>query len=506
MNRAGTTSSRPTVRAVVAVVVAVAACLAAGLIRAPAPSIPEATVRPVAAAVLACPRPAAGKVTSTQVGVVTALPDASTGSSPPVESEQVSSGRAALTPLRGASVPLFSLDAPGMVASAPAPVSQRKVVPWIARAEGDIAVNLGAGQVTAVKDGRGRGLLATACVAPSSDAWFVGGGGSIGRRTTIWLTNTDSSAAVVDVKIFGPAGPVEAKGGVGVEVAPHSQRALRLDVMAPGTARVALHVITRAGRVAASVTDVNSVGLIARGADFVPQSAPPARRVVVPGLVGGPPIKQILQVAAPGTSDAIVNVQIVAGDGTFAPDKAALLEITAGSVAAVDVSRFLKTTEAAAVLLTSDVPIVAGVRTIAPLADGRDELAYSAGVRPLNQPASFAPFRVDANRHAVLALTASKERALVFVTVLAPDDGQPSTREVSVAAGTTARFIVPETVGGSGLVVQAADGSGPVEAALLLSWSGEGGAFRSTVPLASGVASVTVPAVVPNPATGVRGR
>ncbi len=96
MRLPGITKGRPALMALLAVAVVVIACVAAGLARAPAASIPEATVRPVTAAVLACPRPVAGNATSTQVGVVTALPASPADASPSDESGLVGPGQVVL--------------------------------------------------------------------------------------------------------------------------------------------------------------------------------------------------------------------------------------------------------------------------------------------------------------------------------------------------------------------------------------------------------------------------
>ena len=217
-----------------------------------------------------------------------------------------------------------------------------KPIPYVARGEGALAPALGAGQVTRSHGGRGRGLLATACAAPSGEAWFVGGGGSVGRRTTVLLPTPTRPRPWSTSRSSGPDGPVAARGGEGVLVPAASQQTLRLDVLVPGTTRTALHVVARAGRVSAAVEDVDTKGLIPRGADYVPQSRPPATRVVVPGVLGGTAGARLPAGAAPGDADAIVNVHLVAdGRHVRARVSAALLEIAAGSVAQVDLAPFL---------------------------------------------------------------------------------------------------------------------------------------------------------------------
>ena len=289
----------------------------------------------------------------------------------------------------------------------------------------------------------------------------------------------------------------------GVLVPPQSQQTLRLDVLVPGTTRTALHVVARAGRISAAVEDIDTKGLIPRGADYVPQTAAPAMRVVVPGVLGGTTGSRLLQVAAPGDADAIVNVRLVAADGTFAPESAALLEIAAGSVSQVDLAPFLDGIAATGVLLESDVPIIAGVRTVVPASNDGAEVTYTAGVPALTGAAAFAPVVVDDTHRVSLLLTATDADGIVTVTEIG--EAGPVDRDVLVPGGTT--LVVPLTgsAEGAGLVVTPAEGSGPVEAAVLFATDQSGGRLRATVPLSSGATTVTVPAVRPDPATGVPG-
>ena len=420
----------------------------------------------------------------------------------PADPAATADGRATLTSLTDDADPVADLDDPGTALAYPLPRSDEPI-PFVARGEGSLAPALGAGLVTQVTGGRGRGLLATACTPPSGESWFVGGGGSVGRRTTVLLTNPDSTPALVDVEVFGPSGPVVARGGEGVLVPPQSQKTLRLDVLVPGTSRTALHVVARAGRISAAVEDIDTLGLIPRGSDYVPQTMAPSTRVVVPGLLGGTTGTRLLQVAAPGDADAIVNVHLVATDGTFAPDSAALLEIPAGSVAQVDLAPFLDGVAATGVLLESDVPVVAGVRTVLPASNDGAEVTYTAGVPALTGAAAFGPLVVDDTHEAVLLLTATEADGLVTVTEIG--DAGPVDREVVVPGGTTLVVPLLGSVEGAGLVVATVDGSGPVEAAVLLSSAQAGGRLRASVPLRPGVTTVTVPAVRPDPATGVPG-
>jgi hypothetical protein len=110
---------------------------------------------------------------------------------------------------------------------------------------------------------------------------------------------------------------------------------------------------------------------------------------------------------------------------------------------------------------------------------------------------------VDDSRRPRVLLTAAEGEATVTLTLLDPSGGEPSQQLVVVAAGTTRTVALAGSWSGAGLVVTPEAGSGPVQAALYLVDSGSYGVLVSTVPLLTGPATVTVPPVQPDPATGV---
>ncbi len=175
----------------------------------------------------------------------------------------------------------------------------------------------------------------------------------------------------------------------------------------------------------------------------------------------------------------------------------------AGSVAQVDLAPFLGGVTATGVLLESDVPVVAGVRTVVPASNDGAEVTYTAGAPALSGAAAFGPVFVDDTHEAALMLTATDADGLVAVTEIGVDG--PVDRVVLVPGGTTLVVPLVGSADGAGLVVAPEEGSGPVQAAVLFATDQSGGRLRATVPLSSGATTVTVPAVRPDPATGVPG-
>jgi Family of unknown function (DUF5719) len=235
----------------------------------------------------------------------------------------------------------------------------------------DTAPSLAAVQSTLARSGNLRGLAATACTAPSSDSWLVGGGTVDGERLRLLLANPASAAAVVDVDVRGPEGRVAAPSGEGVVVPAGAEVPIFIDALAPGLDRVAVHVTTRSGRVRATLHDSLLRGLTPAGTDDVPIAAAAARQQVIPGvsLVNGygrtaddPTAagSTSVRIAVPGSEEAVVRVRLLDSSGAVELPRAAVVNIPAGGVADVPISGIASGTYTAVV--DADVPVVAGAR------------------------------------------------------------------------------------------------------------------------------------------------
>jgi len=76
--------------------------------------------------------------------------------------------------------------------------------PLVATASGALAPGFTASMTTRSTSDDIRGLASTACTTPGNDFWFVGSGAIVGRRGRLYLTNSESVPAVVDVTLYGP--------------------------------------------------------------------------------------------------------------------------------------------------------------------------------------------------------------------------------------------------------------------------------------------------------------
>jgi hypothetical protein len=475
-----------------AVLLVLAAGLAAATAVEPAPVGDAAGAGPgpvrevdVARASAACPDPVVDEVTGTRVTL------AAPGAGP---------GQASVSPTGAAGTPLLRLEAPGSATAAPGSGTG----PLVVRGSGGSAPGLAAAQLTRSTNATMRGLAGTACAATGTDFWFVGSGAVVGQRGRVYLTNTEAAPAVVDVEIFGPDGPVEAPDARGITVAAGEQEVRLLDALSPETERFALHVHARQGSISAAVRDLQVEGLTPLGADWVPPSAPPALRVLVPGVPGGEGERR-LQVVAPGESDAIVQVRLLSDSGAFAPAGLDVIEVAAGSVGDVDLAPFTGG-EAVTVELESDAPVTAGVLTrLAPPEGQLGDIAYAGSGWPLRPetPGVLAQAVTGENVASTLYLTAPGAAATVVLEPLPPAVGEPLEVAVPAQSMVPVDLATVSTAEVFALRVTPRPRSGPVLAVRQTDEVEARGPMVTSSPVLPGRYTVPVPRVVADLSTGL---
>lgn len=340
-------------------------------------------IEPVDTSVLVCPEPGGADGSSVRTAI-SIIPGIAGQDRPGVASfgylgapeEPVDS--ISLTPGAG-------LDAPG--AAVQIDGDEGRTRPLYIRSEGGLAPGLVAGTYDLGLSGPRRGLAMMACAAPSPRWWFVGGGSTAGRTSTLFLVNSESSDAEVDVVIAGPNGVVSTPSVRGLVVPAESRVAVNLFRIAPGLPAAVWQVQVRTGRVVAAVSDLDSEGMVQMGIDWVPPSVEPANRVIIPGVLGGPGGRQLI-IHAPGEVDAEVQVRLLTPDGAFLPTEGADVEVVAGAVTSVNLASALGGS-AATIEVTSDQPIVAGVRqrhagVEATVQDTRTDVSYATGAQRIS--------------------------------------------------------------------------------------------------------------------------
>lgn len=487
----------------VAVVVAVVLGVIATLAQRPAPQAAEVagTVEPIGSTVLLCPEPGAGSDLGVRV-------TAAVVPGQPGQTTDIAGSGAGMQTLPGKQSASAKITTPGGQAQIEAFGTRLPAIE--AYGEGSLAPGLVADQWGRdPTGGAGRGMASTACAPAASEFWFVGGGAIAGRQTRIVLVNPDDTAATVDVIVRGPDGLIDTPGGRGLVVTGKSRLIVRLDTLAPGVSATAVQVVVRTGRVGAAVDDEQASGLSTVGTDWVPQAAAPATRVYVPGVVNGSGAR-VLSVAAPGDDDAIVNVRVVSAEGTYAPVERSQVKVPADSVVTIDLAPVLKGAPAT-IELTSDVPIVAGMRQFFGANALYAETSFSAGAQPFSGPAAVSGLPVRANTDVRIGLTAPDGDATVQITLLPYQGGRgaaqaTAARTIRIGSGKLRwiRLTPPAGVPWYTAVVTPQEGSGPILVAHRVRESSPRGDLVTGYPWSPLRVQVTVPQAAQDPAVALR--
>ena len=370
-------------------------------------AVTDASVQtePIQSSVLLCPEPGVGAQAGSRMtaAVVPGQPGQDQGN-----------GQVVVTTLTGKVSDKAKLTAPG--AQTEIAGRGRKLPPISVVGTGSLAPGLIANQWSRDPRGQGRGMASTPCDYAGSDFWFVGGGAVAGRQTRVVLVNPDAFAAVIDLVIYGPNGIIDAPGGRGLVVDPKKRLYVPLDALAPGVPTTAIHVIARTGRIGASVDDDQMSGLKSVGTEWVPRAVAPAKTVYVPGVFPGKGVR-VLAIAAPGVSDAQVKIRVMTKDGTFQPAERDHFTVPNDAVMSLDMSSVTQG-QPATLELTSDVPIVAGMRQFFGSKRVQNDTAYSAGAQVLTAAAAESGMPVQGATRVYLALTAPKGEAKVQIALL----------------------------------------------------------------------------------------
>lgn len=456
---------------------------------------PPATLEPVASTTLVCP-----PLLGTPGDVTSQL----TVWSPPGLPGQDGEGTAFLRPLGGkpGAPPNRSMDTPGDAITVTS--GSADTPPIVVRGLGSLAPGLVGDVLTVSNRLEDRGLSSVACAEPNADAWFVGGASAIGRRSTLFLSNADITAATLDVDVYTESGLADAPAGRGVVVPAGKTRRLAIDALAPGVGRVAVRVRVSSGRVSSALRDGERDGLRPRGSDYVPQAAAPSRSVVIPGLPGGPGPRE-LWILAPGEDDATVSVEVLGRDGSFSPEGADIVQVTAGSLVALNVSQAIDG-EAVSLRLTSDEPITAGAFVRRAAVNTFPDFVWTAAAAPILGTGGIATSRVGGGWDAYLMIAAPERDVSVELRIGVP--GQRLRRQVvDVAAGRVkvVRAGISNNPAFRGVLVVPREGSGPVYAARLQQYDGVKGVTSTVLPVRSLRVEVAVPQAAPDLSAGLGG-
>ncbi|WP_458078609.1 DUF5719 family protein [Streptomyces sp. EMB26] len=384
--------------------------------------------------------------------------------------------------------PVLQLKEPGKPVTAEADGADAPAL--VGTADGRFASGWTAQQTTEVAAGTGRGLQGVACSAADTQFWFPGASTDDSRTDYIHLTNPDDSAAVVDIELYGKDGELETTVGEGITVKPRSAEPVLLSTLtAEKQTDVTVHVVVRSGRVGAAVQALDDE----TGGDWLPASADPSGRLVLPGI---PKDAKAVRLVAftPGDADVDLKVRLAAPSGLITPAGNETLHLKGGMTAAFDLGDLTRGEAGSLVLTAPDgsVPVVAAVRVLRG-EEGKQESAFIPAARPIETRATALD---NTAKGTTLSVTAPEGGAEIKVTASAgTKGGTPQTKAYSIKSGTTQDIEAPVPAGlkgGYALTVETRSG-GPVYASRTLA-STEGGVPYFTVqPLPDDRGMVAVP-------------
>jgi hypothetical protein len=314
----------------------------------------------------------------------------------------------------------------------------------------------------------------------------------------------------VEISVLTDAGVQQGLNSA-ITVAPGQGQWEDIAQYASGSVVLAVHVQTSAGQVAADMWEGPAKG---PGGAWLPQAAAPAEQVVIPGLATASGTARLF-VVVPGSADARVKVEALTAHGPFLPFGTSIQDAPEAASSSFALSSL--GTSAGALVLTSNVPITAGLAV-----SGSGIGAFSAAAAPIAGQGVVAASPGSKQGSVSLTLSAPGSAAAASVTVVPSGPaagqsaaaGQPATgapQAVEVPGGHTAQLSVHPPAGGQpfAIVVTPRPGSGPLYAArIVTSGSAASSPVVSILPVPSAPAEVTLPpardsytAIVPPPAS-----
>lgn len=298
-------------------------------------------------------------------------------------------------------------------------------------AVGALAPGIAALQTWVRRDGDDRGLVATACAAPSAEVWLLAGGGDSTRRERLVVANPGANTVTVDVALHGDKGPIDSVNGSRLTVPGHGRIALLVDALAPGQQTPAVRVTANGGVVTAVLEDSWIEGATGRGRDDAAAAQPPAAEQVVPAAYLDGPAR--LRILVPGPAEAVVQARLLTSAGPVALPGDGVLRVPGGTVRDVDLGTVPP--GAYAVQVRSDQPAVAAAMAErrSPR-NGPSDLAWVASTAAITALAGTA---LPTGTRADLMVVATGEASNATVFTVAAD-GAVTSRPLALQADAVA--------------------------------------------------------------------
>jgi hypothetical protein len=167
----------------------------------------------------------------------------------------------------------------------------------------------------------------------------------------------------------------------------NSYQQIALPTLAPGAKAIAIHLLTRSGRVNGFVVDERGKGLHALGGDLVNATGNPTKSIQIPGIPQQTGKKtstpHTLRILIPGDVDARISAEIRSADGTFSP--IGIDGITVAHKKVIEIPMDITMASGKFALhISSDQPILASVfsKTIS---NGKSDFVWSTAADALSE-------------------------------------------------------------------------------------------------------------------------
>ncbi|MFV0450898.1 MAG: DUF5719 family protein [Propioniciclava sp.] len=282
------------------------------------------------------------------------------------------------------------------------------------------------------ESGPERGLSATPCVAPHTDAWFVGVRSDEDHAATVELVNLDATEVEVSLTFGGPEGPVPAAGARGITVPAQGTRSVALGPLLEVSGPATVHVEATVGRVASFVRVQRWDGTKPLGADWIPPSAPPERAVAIPGVPDGDGERSLV-VMNPGERVVQADIEVLGDAGSYQAAGAETVDLPPGATRVVDLEPGLGGQPGSVLVRASDV-VTAAVEVSRGGGAAADDPTVLAGLPTLGGVGSLLWPGPSSESRTLVVANAGSEPATVEVAQADDEGTEVSAEEIVVPA------------------------------------------------------------------------
>ncbi|MEV7660358.1 DUF5719 family protein [Paenarthrobacter sp. NPDC089316] len=348
---------------------------------------------------------------------------------------------------------------------------------------GNEQASLSASLSYSATDGDLRGLATAQCQPPSNDAWLQGANTSVGRTAVLNLSNPSETPATVSLDLYGYEGQIQAPGARGLLVAPGTTRSVNLAGLAPGESQLAVRVRSTGGPVAGTIQQSVLRGLAPGGVEYLLPGAGPSNLQVMSGVdiqdadgvkalsakPGFTDAVPALQIAVPGSTDAVVQVRLYGSNGERKLPNGGVVTVKGGSVATLNLDGV--PAGSYTVRASSDVSFVASARiTRGAKAEEATDFAWSPASARLGSQHLVAVPR-DGVRS--LSFGVPEGRATVSYAPVTADGKVGKAVDVDLSGGTTSVIELPAKSGDAVIAGYVVSASGdPVYGSMVLGKQG----------------------------------